>query len=90
MVSFVLLGDFLVMFLKNMLINTIVMKTIPASDTEAIKTVRLLVTSVDGSTATILITKKLQQIAATEKIRLTLSLNRSTRAIEIINEINKK
>ena len=66
------------------------MKTIPASDTEAIKTVRLLVTSVDGSTATILITKKLQQIAATEKIRLTLSLNRSTRAIEIINEINKK
>ena len=72
-----------------MLINTIVMKTIPASDTEAIKTVRLLVTSVDGSTATILITKKLQQIAATEKIRLTLSLNRSTKAIEIINEINK-
>jgi len=84
-----LLGDFLVIFLKNMLINTIVMKTIPASDTEAIKTVRLLVTSVDGSTATILITKKLQQIAATEKIRLTLSLNRSTKAIEIINEINK-
>jgi len=66
------------------------MKTIPASDTVAMKTVRLSVTCVDGSTATILITKKLQQIAATEKIRLTLSLNRSTNAIEIINEINKK
>jgi len=58
--------------------------------TAAIKKVRPPVTSVAGSTDTSVITKKKLQIAATEKILVTTSLNLNTSNIETIKNNNKK